>query len=197
MAGALVERVEISRSALVHNIREFRRLVGRKRIFLAVVKANAYGHGLVEASAIALAEGVDWLGVNSVEEGVALRDAGIDAPVLVLGYVPLGRPRRGGGPGPAPDRLQPGNGQAAGGAGRPLGPDGPPARQGGDRDVAAGRRPQGRRRLRPRHPETPGPRRRRAVVPLRQHRRHDQTRLSPPSARMLPVGLPGARGRAA
>ena len=90
MPGASVERVEISRSALVHNIREFRRIVGRRRLFLAVVKANAYGHGLVETSAIAVAEGVDWLGVNSVEEGVALRDAGIGVPVLVLGYAPLG-----------------------------------------------------------------------------------------------------------
>jgi alanine racemase len=89
MAGALVERVEISRSALVHNIREFRRIVGRKRKFLAVVKANAYGHGPLEVARIALGNGVDWLGVNSVEEGVALRDAGITAPVLVLGYVPL------------------------------------------------------------------------------------------------------------
>ena len=89
MAGALVERVEINRSALVHNIREFRRLVGRQRKFLAVVKANAYGHGLIEVARIALGNGVDWLGVNSVEEGVALRDAGVRAPVLVLGYVPF------------------------------------------------------------------------------------------------------------
>lgn len=89
MAGALVERVEIKKSALVHNIREFRRLIGRKRKFLAVVKANAYGHGLLEVSRIALRSGVDWLGVNSVEEGVALREAGIQAPVLVIGYVPF------------------------------------------------------------------------------------------------------------
>jgi alanine racemase len=89
MAGSLVERVEVSRSSLVHNIREFRRLVGRKRRFMAVVKANAYGHGLLEVARVALANGVDWLGVNSLDEGVALRDAGIEAPVLVLGYVPL------------------------------------------------------------------------------------------------------------
>jgi alanine racemase len=89
MAGALVERVEINKSAFVHNIREFRRLVGRKRKFLAVVKANAYGHGLIEVSRIALRNGVDWLGVNSVEEGVALREAGIQSPVLVIGYVPF------------------------------------------------------------------------------------------------------------
>ncbi len=84
------ERVEISRSALVHNIREFRRLIGPKKMFLGVVKANAYGHGLFEVAGIAVSEGVDWLGVNSVDEGAALREAGIGAPILVLGYAPLG-----------------------------------------------------------------------------------------------------------
>ena len=88
MGGQAVERVEISRRALVHNIREFRRLIGPRRKFLAVVKANAYGHGLVEVAGIAAGEGVDWFGVDSVDEGVALRRAGLDAPVLVLGYAP-------------------------------------------------------------------------------------------------------------
>jgi alanine racemase len=90
MSGALVQSVEISRSALVHNIREFQRLVGRKRKFLAVVKANAYGHGLLEVAGIAVKEGVDWLGVNSVDEGAALRAAGFKVPVLILGYAPFG-----------------------------------------------------------------------------------------------------------
>jgi alanine racemase len=89
MGGSLIQRVEIDRTALVHNIREFRRRIGPRRKFLAVVKANAYGHGLLEVAAIAGAEGVDWLGVNNVDEGVALRRAGIGAPVLVLGYAPL------------------------------------------------------------------------------------------------------------
>jgi alanine racemase len=84
-----IERVEIARRAFVGNIGEFRRLIGPRRKFLAVVKANAYGHGLLEVAGIAVAEGVDWLGVNSVEEGTALRRAGIAAPVLVLGYAPL------------------------------------------------------------------------------------------------------------
>jgi len=84
-----IERVEIARRALVGNIGEFRRLIGPRRKFLAVVKANAYGHGLLEVAGIAVAEGVGWLGVNSVEEGTALRRAGIAAPVLVLGYAPL------------------------------------------------------------------------------------------------------------
>jgi alanine racemase len=89
MSGAAVQRVEISRSALVHNIREFRRVIGPRRKFMAVVKANAYGHGLREVAAVAAAEGVDWLGVDSVDEGAALRDAGLRLPVLVLGYAPL------------------------------------------------------------------------------------------------------------
>lgn len=89
MNGTAVERIEISRPALVHNIREFRRLIGSKRKFLAVVKANAYGHGIREIAGIAVTEGVDWLGVNSVDEGAALRLAGIGVPILVLGYSPL------------------------------------------------------------------------------------------------------------
>lgn len=51
---------------------------------LAVVKADAYGHGAVPVARAALDAGASWLGVALVEEGVALRDAGIDAPVLVL-----------------------------------------------------------------------------------------------------------------
>src|SRR5512136_1722624 len=83
------QRIEISRQALVHNMAEFRRIIGPRRKFLAVVKANAYGHGRCEVASIALGNGADWLGVNSVEEGAALRDAGTAAPILVLGYVPL------------------------------------------------------------------------------------------------------------
>jgi alanine racemase len=89
MAGKSLQRIEISRPALVHNIRQFRRIIGTRRKFMAVVKANAYGHGLCEVAGIALENGVDWLGVNSVEEGSALRDAGFGCPILVLGYVPF------------------------------------------------------------------------------------------------------------
>ncbi len=51
---------------------------------LAVVKADAYGHGAVPVARAALEAGATWLGVALVEEGTALRDAGLDAPVLVL-----------------------------------------------------------------------------------------------------------------
>ena len=52
---------------------------------MAIVKANAYGHGLVEVAQLAMEAGVEWLGVFSVAEGVRLRKAGISIPILVLG----------------------------------------------------------------------------------------------------------------
>jgi len=74
----------IDRSALAHNLREARRCAPRSRV-LAVVKADAYGHGAVECSRAFVEAGADWLGVALVEEGLELRAAGIRAPVLVLG----------------------------------------------------------------------------------------------------------------
>ncbi len=76
----------ISLSALTHNFAEvMRRANGRK--VLAVVKARAYGHGLVPVSRHLLGRGAHMLGVALVEEGRELREAGIDAPVLVMGPV--------------------------------------------------------------------------------------------------------------
>ena len=79
--------VEIDKAALSHNIGLFRALVGEKKKLLAVVKANAYGHGLGEISRLALERGVDWLGVHSLDEALALRGFGVSAPVLILGAV--------------------------------------------------------------------------------------------------------------
>jgi len=89
--AGLAQWVEVSRKALTRNVSQFRRRVGSGRKLLAVVKANAYGHGILEVSRIAIGAGADWLGVNSLEEGIELRRAGVRAPILVLGYVPLGR----------------------------------------------------------------------------------------------------------
>jgi len=56
---------------------------------MAVVKANAYGHGAVEIARVLIAEGVEWLAVSSVNEGAALRRAGIEKPILVMsGFLP-------------------------------------------------------------------------------------------------------------
>ncbi len=80
--------VELNRAALTSNIKQFRSLIGDKINLLAVVKANAYGHGILEISKMALKAGVGWLGVHSLDEGLLLRQEGIDCPLLVLGYVP-------------------------------------------------------------------------------------------------------------
>lgn len=83
--------VEISRSAYLHNMSFFRRLVGPDVELAAVVKANAYGHDWRLVSRLALEGGADSFCVHSLEEAVALRQAGIDRDVLVMGHVPLAR----------------------------------------------------------------------------------------------------------
>ena len=74
----------IDRAALEHNFKEVVRCAEGQQI-LAVVKARAYGHGAVEVSKRLLMLGADMLGVALVEEGRELRDAGIHAPILVMG----------------------------------------------------------------------------------------------------------------
>ncbi|AKU91290.1 Alanine racemase [Vulgatibacter incomptus] len=73
----------IDLAALVHNLRQIRAVARDARV-LAVVKANAYGHGAVPCARAIAAEGVAFLGVGLVEEGLELRAAGIDTPILVL-----------------------------------------------------------------------------------------------------------------
>jgi alanine racemase len=69
---------------LQHNINLIRKAVGNRKI-MAVVKANAYGHGDVEVARTALQAGCEYLGVAFVEEGIRLRQAKIHAPILVFG----------------------------------------------------------------------------------------------------------------
>ncbi|MGB9764534.1 MAG: alanine racemase [Candidatus Saccharicenans sp.] len=80
--------VEISRDSFFHNVQEFKKRLGPTQL-MAVVKANAYGHGLLEIARLAGEAGIGWLGVNSIEEGMTLREAGIGQRVVILGYVPL------------------------------------------------------------------------------------------------------------
>lgn len=79
--------VEINKKALTNNIRMFRGLIRRKTILAPCVKANAYGHGIIETAKIALNSGADWLNVNAIFEAVELRKAGIKAPIYIMGYV--------------------------------------------------------------------------------------------------------------
>ena len=77
-------RLNISQAAVIHNVQQVRESAQASFVFLAV-KANAYGFGLVPMSQAALAGGVDGLAVAVLDEGLALRQAGITAPILVLG----------------------------------------------------------------------------------------------------------------
>ncbi len=77
--------LRVSRRTLTANARAIRDAVPRDVKCMAVVKADAYGHGLVGAAEAFLAGGADWLAVALVEEAIALRAAGIHASILILG----------------------------------------------------------------------------------------------------------------
>ena len=79
--------VEVSKTALLHNVAAFRSRLKPEVKFCAVVKANAYGHGLVE-TAKAIAPKVDWFAVDNIDEALALKKARITKPILVLGWTP-------------------------------------------------------------------------------------------------------------
>lgn len=79
--------IQIDLGAIAANTEALRRAVSPVAHMMAIVKANAYGHGLTQVAKTALAHGADWLGVAIPEEGQALREAGVTAPILVLGAV--------------------------------------------------------------------------------------------------------------
>lgn len=82
--------VEIDVGAIAANVAGLRGRLQPGTKLAAVVKGDGYGHGLVETARAVLAGGADWLAVALIEEGLALRAAGVRAPVLVMGYVPPG-----------------------------------------------------------------------------------------------------------
>jgi len=84
MTGTRPTWAEISRGKLVHNYSLLRRLAGPQTDILAVVKANAYGHGLAECATILARAGAQALGVTCVEEGVALRRVCGDARIVIM-----------------------------------------------------------------------------------------------------------------
>lgn len=77
--------VEINTQAIENNTRRLDALTGPNTELMAMVKANAYGHGAVQVARAALRGGASWLGVFAAGEGIELREAGITAPILVLG----------------------------------------------------------------------------------------------------------------
>lgn len=79
--------IRVDLQAIAHNTARLKSFLASTPHLMAVVKANGYGHGLIQVARTALANGADWLGVAIPEEGEALRQAGITAPILVLGAV--------------------------------------------------------------------------------------------------------------
>ncbi len=78
--------LEIDRQAIRNNIQSIQDLT--RTPVMAVVKANGYGHGIIEAARIASEAGAAFCGIARIEEGLELRTAGIRMPLLVLGYTP-------------------------------------------------------------------------------------------------------------
>ena len=81
--------VEINLDYIEKNIKELRTFLRKGAKMLAVVKADAYGHGSVMIAPTLLASGVDMFGVASIDEGMQLREAKIEVPILVLGAAPV------------------------------------------------------------------------------------------------------------
>ncbi len=79
--------VEISRKAFYNNIKQIKKKLSKNTEILAVVKANAYGHGIEKISQWSIDNGVKMLGVALIEEGILLRDKGIKKPILILGSI--------------------------------------------------------------------------------------------------------------
>lgn len=79
---------EIDLAAVRHNLTEIRRHISPAAKLCAVVKANAYGHGAVEVSKVAVECGADFLAVATVAEGLELRRAGFELPILILSLIP-------------------------------------------------------------------------------------------------------------
>jgi len=80
--------VEVDADAIADNARAIKSSIGNDVTLMAVVKANGYGHGAALVAQTALNNGAEYLGVASLEEALQLREAGIQAPILMLTYFP-------------------------------------------------------------------------------------------------------------
>lgn len=85
--GLRIAKAIVDLNAVAYNIRRLKAMAGGRRKIMMVVKANAYGHGVVPVAKVGLEQGVDMLAVATPLEGVELREAGIGLPTLVLGCV--------------------------------------------------------------------------------------------------------------
>ena len=80
--------IEIDLNAIRHNAQAVKKAIGAGRHLMAIVKADAYGHGAVRVAKTALNSGADYLGVATVDEGIQLREGLVNAPILMLAEPP-------------------------------------------------------------------------------------------------------------
>lgn len=78
--------VEVNQTRIVANLRAIRAAVGQSKV-MGIVKANAYGHGIIEIARLLERQGIDMLGVAFLEEAVLLREHGVQSPILVFGGI--------------------------------------------------------------------------------------------------------------
>ncbi|MDM8517219.1 alanine racemase [Desulfobacterales bacterium HSG16] len=81
-------RASINLDAIAHNLKELAQIPEPDVKIMAVVKADAYGHGAVQVAGTAVKSGADWLGTARIHEGIHLRENGLDVPILIFGYTP-------------------------------------------------------------------------------------------------------------
>ena len=84
----------IDLAAIAENVSRIRKKIGPKRELMAIVKADAYGHGAAKVGVSSLNSGATCLGVAIPEEGGELRSAGVEAPILVLGLIQSDKVRK-------------------------------------------------------------------------------------------------------
>jgi len=84
---AMINKIEVNLNAIVNNLNVVKKQLDPECKIIGVVKANAYGHGLIETARSAWTAGADILATASLDEAVALRVAKIKAPIIVLSYV--------------------------------------------------------------------------------------------------------------
>jgi alanine racemase len=87
MAYHRATRAEIDLQAFRHNLQTLRKYLDPQTRIMAVVKADAYGHGAIPCSRIAIESGIGYLGVGVIEEGIELRENGLNTPILILASI--------------------------------------------------------------------------------------------------------------
>ena len=85
----MITWVEVKNSAIQHNLKQFQKITNKKAKIMAIVKSNAYGHGMVEIAKLVVKAKVDWLGVVNLAEALVLCRAKIKKPIFILSFWPF------------------------------------------------------------------------------------------------------------